>query len=556
MSKVMAGDLPTILNKEDISDPQLLQEMLGRYQGDYERERPGLVSELLGLIWAARRGLSETELVRLLRPTYLPQLPLRILSPLRAALQNTGWLVGRDGILNFAHDSRRAAVETAFVPDEDRRDELRLLLADDFERQPISPRSCDELPWLLVQTESYQRLRQCLLDVDRFLEINQRDAEELRRYWVDLGEERTMGSLYLASFELWSKRSHRDETGDENRISYAANELGLFLSHSDLYAEAELLMRSALDIDEKNLGSTHPFLAIRLTNLAVLLENMNRFDEVEELYRRALAISEHSLGPEDPRVAQCLSNFSGFLLRTNRFGEAERLVRRALSIAEKNFGSDHPNVAIRLFNLGGILQRTNRPAQAEPLLRGSLSILESNFGPDHPNVAATLSGLAFVLRETNQPAEAEPFLRRVLAIDEKNYGPEHISVARDLNNLAALLENTDRLAEAEPLYRRAQDIFDKNLGADHPDVGTSLNNLAQVLKKMKRLDEAEPILLRAVQIFLELTRATHQLDPRLQMAMNNYGRLLEAMGRSVEQIHTALGEIAPDLYRPANQETL
>jgi hypothetical protein len=39
------------------------------------------------------------------------------------------------------------------------------------------------------------------------------------------------------------------------------------------------------------------------------------------------------------------------------------------------------------------------------------------------------------------------------------------------------------------------------------------------------------------------------------MAVNNYGRLLEAMGRSVAQIHTALGEIAPDLYRAINQGT-
>ncbi len=198
----MADNLVT-LKEKGIADPQLLQQVLERCQRDYERDRPGLVGEALGLIWAARRGLNETELLRLLRPAELPQLPLATWSPLRAVLED--WLVDRGGILNFAHDSLRTAVETAFAPDEDRRDELRLQLADDFERQPISSRSCDELPWLLFQTESYQRLRRCLLDVDRFLEINERDEEELRRYWADLGEETTMGRLYLASFEQWSK---------------------------------------------------------------------------------------------------------------------------------------------------------------------------------------------------------------------------------------------------------------------------------------------------------------------------------------------------------------
>jgi len=487
--------------------PRLLQQVLARYQRDYERDRPGLVGEALGLIWAARRGLSETELLRLLKPTDLPQLPLATWSPLRAALEEG--LVDRGGILNFAHDFLRAAVEIAFVPDEDRRDEARLQLADDFERQPVSSRSCDELPWLLLQTESYQRLRHCLLDIDRFLEINRRDEEELRRYWVDLGEERTMGRLYIASFEQWSKLTY----GDENRISYAANELFLFLGHSGLYADAAPLIRNALDIETKNPGLNHEFIAMRLSNLASLLESMNRPDQAEGLYRRALVISEQSFGPEHPKVAKCLSNLSGFLVKAQQLDEAESLIRR------------------------------------------SLAILESSFSPDHPNVAADLSNLALVLHATNRPAEAEPLVRRVLAIDEKSYGAEHITVARDLNNLAHLLENTDRAAGAEPLYRRAQVIFEKNLGADHPDVGTSLNNLAQALRKMNRLAEAEPILLRAVQIFLQFTRATHQLDPRLQMAINNYGRLLEAMGRSMAEIDTALGELAPELYRRMSQRT-
>ena len=65
---------------------------------------------------------------------------------------------------------------------------------------------------------------------------------------------------------------------------------------------------------------------------------------------------------------------------------------------------------------------------------------------------------------------------------------------------------------------------------------------------MNRMAEAEPILLRAVQIFLEFTRAQHQLDPRLPIAINNYGRLLEAMGRSSAEISSALREIAPDLH--------
>jgi tetratricopeptide (TPR) repeat protein len=169
-------------------------------------------------------------------------------------------------------------------------------------------------------------------------------------------------------------------------------------------------------------------------------------------------------------------------------------------------------------------------------------------GRDETQISYAANELSFFLIRSGLYADAEPLVRRSLAIEEKTYGPEHTAVARDLNNLAALLEYTDRLAEAEVLYRRAQLIFEKHLGLNHPDVGTSLNNLAQVLKKMNRLAEAQPVSVRAVQIFLKLTPAAEQPDPRLQMAINNYGRLLEAMGHSMQQIHTALREIAPQLY--------
>jgi hypothetical protein len=144
--------------------PALLQQVLARYQRDYERDRPGLVGEALGLIWAARRGLAETELLHLLRPrsqSALTQLPPALWTPLRAALEDA--LVDRGGILNFAHDFLRTAVETAFVPHKDKRDEYQLQLADEFEAQPITARTCDELPWLLQETGSLVRLRCTLI---------------------------------------------------------------------------------------------------------------------------------------------------------------------------------------------------------------------------------------------------------------------------------------------------------------------------------------------------------------------------------------------------------
>jgi len=555
--------------------PALLRTVLARYQRDYERDRPGLVGETLGLIWAARRGLSESELLQLLRPAELQQLQPAIWTPLRAALEEG--LVDRGGILNFAHDFLRAAVEAGFVPGENDRDQLRLRLADYFEAQPVTARSCDELPWLLWQTESRDRLRACLLDIDRFLEMFHRDKDELRSYWVWLGEERAMGKPYIASFESWSSGSLVEDA----RVSHAANQLGQFLDATALYAEAEPLMRRALAISEQSLEADRPHLATCLNNLALLLKATNRLAEAEPLYRRALAINEqsfganhpivatnlsnlarllqatnrlaeaeslmrlalasfeHSVGADHPSVAICLNNLAQLLNETNRLAEAEPLMRRALAIDEQSFGPDHPKVAIRLSNLAQLLQATNRLADAEPLYRRALAIDEQSFGADHPSVATCLNNLAELLRATNRRAEAEPLYRRALAIDEQSLGDDHPNVARDLNNLAQLLNDTNRLAKAEPLMRRALAIDERSFGDDHPSVATALLNLADLLRTTNRLAEAEPLMRRALAIW-ELSLGEHH--PNVASALSNLAQLLQATNRLAE---------AEPLYRRA-----
>ncbi len=316
--------------------PSLLQTVLTRYERDYERDHPGLVSEALGLIWTARRGLSESELLRLLRPNDLPQLPQAVWSPLRSALDES--LIDRAGILNFAHDFLRSAVETKFAPDETAVDDLRLRLADFFESEPISPRSCDELPWLLDRANQPGRLRTCLLDIDRFLEVYKRDPEELRRYWVHLGDERSMGQSYFASFQKW------EQPGSQitSRVSFAANQLASFLYAAALHLEAESLMRRALQIDEQNDGKDLPNVASILNNLAQLLQATNRPAEAERIMRRALQIDEQTYGKDHPDVATILNNLAQLLKATNRLADAEPLMRRALQIDEQSYGKDHP----------------------------------------------------------------------------------------------------------------------------------------------------------------------------------------------------------------------
>ena len=46
--------------------PSLFEKVLDRYENDYDRDRTGMVGGAMKLLWASRRGLSESELLELL----------------------------------------------------------------------------------------------------------------------------------------------------------------------------------------------------------------------------------------------------------------------------------------------------------------------------------------------------------------------------------------------------------------------------------------------------------------------------------------------------------
>ncbi|MDQ0290537.1 tetratricopeptide repeat protein [Oligosphaera ethanolica] len=519
--------------------PGLLGKILARFERDYERDHPGLVRESLSLLWAARRGLTEPELLQALGST--PQseipnpkskiknqksnpapLPAALWSPVRCALEDG--LVDRDGVLAFAHEHLRAAVERRYVPEVGTARALRLRLADDFAGRPVDARQADELPWLLRQAESRDRLRACLLDIDRFLLMHKREDNELLGYWVWLKEERAMGQPYVRAFEQWAGGK-----GETTAISYAANQLAHFLAfRAALHAEAEPLMRRALKIDEQSYGENHPSVARGLSNLAGLLQATSRLAEAEPLMRRALEIDEQSYGENHPSVAIRLNNLAGLLQATSRLAEAEPLFRRALTINAQNYGENHPNVAINLNNLAALFKDINRLAEAELLMRRVLKIDEQNFGEKHPSVAIDLNNLAMLLLDTSRFEEADTLMRRALTIDEQSYGMHHPEVARDLNNLTHLLQATNRFAEADPLMRRALKISEQCYEENNPTVAIRLSNLAQLLYNTDRFDEAEPLFRRALMID---EQSFAENNPSIATDLNNLGTLLHATNR-------------------------
>jgi tetratricopeptide (TPR) repeat protein len=163
----------------------LFDRILERYEADYERERPGLVREAMTLLWAARRGLAEEELLQVLGDGQTGEpLPQAYWSPLYLAAEQT--LTNRSGLIGFFHDYLRQAVTRRYLPEPERRRAAHRKLAGYFAGRERDPRTVDEWSWQLAQAEAWEDLYKLLTDPDFFRRAWDANQFEVKAFWAQI----------------------------------------------------------------------------------------------------------------------------------------------------------------------------------------------------------------------------------------------------------------------------------------------------------------------------------------------------------------------------------
>ncbi|MGA2457752.1 MAG: DUF4062 domain-containing protein [Terriglobales bacterium] len=163
---------------------ELYGKVIQRWEQDYGKPDPAcenVVRESLVRLWAARRGLSETELLESLGTRGSP-LPRAVWSPLYLAAGDA--LVNRGGLLTFAHDFLREAVRDAYLPTDSHQQGAHLTLAAYFHGQPHGSRQLDELPWQWQEAAAWQSLADLLAQPGFFSPLWEKDQFEVKAYWT------------------------------------------------------------------------------------------------------------------------------------------------------------------------------------------------------------------------------------------------------------------------------------------------------------------------------------------------------------------------------------
>jgi tetratricopeptide (TPR) repeat protein len=531
--------------------PALYDQVLSRYQQDYERERPRLVRDTMILLWASRRGLSEVELLELLGPGQSP-LPRAFWSPLYLAADAS--LVSRSGLVGFAHSYLRQAVEDRYLKTTEERNAAHRRLVGYFSWQPLGPRKIDEMPWQLAEAGEWRSLFTLLADRQFFEAASDRDEFSVMSYWarVEKNSPLRITSAYTPSFSssldwkflihlisMLSNLGYANEaleiqqrllgdvraSGDRNLLALSLGNTASLLESLGRTSEALALLQEQERISSVANDRQGSFLS--LLNQAALLLDQKDLDGAEILYREA----ERICGTLDDKVAlhQTLSGKARLSLARGDLDGALALDREAEKLRHEL--GDRLGVAQSIHNQAVVMTRRGEATQALALYEKAEQIFRELGRKD--TLALCLLNQSRIYRENNQ-------LERALILIEES--EQLFRAVGDKAGLQQALASKGGMLAYGDYPEKALAVFQESIAlsresGDKEALVPTLNSMSVVLNQQGHRELALNAATEALQLSREL-RAKELIQASLAMRANvlrDLGRLEEVMTTLEEQ---------------------
>lgn len=526
------------------SPSELYGMVIARWEENYGAGT-SLVCDTLSLLWAARYGLSESELLDALGQNG-ERLPHAVWSPLSLAMADA--LVSRSALLSFTHDFLRTAARETYLPRESDQQEAHLHLADYFERQPAGARRTDELPWHLAEAGAWRRLYDLLVDRSFLTVAWERNEFDVKTYWTKI----EAGSALRVVDAFREQVEHPESEGNKAHLWLCSRLLAdTGHPHEALRLSAALVEYSRANGDLRGLQLSLGAQASILFALGSLDEAMALVQEQDQLCQRlgdltgvqlargGQAIVLYAQGDLDGalvlhaaaerfwrgvgnlhQLQASLNNRAVILYKRGDLGEAQTLYKEQEQICLQL--GDLRGQVISLGNQAPILQDCGDVEGALTLLAKAEEICR-RLG-DLPQLQVILSNRAVALYKRGKFGESMATLE------------EEDRLSRQLGDLKALSSSLAQQALILHAYgdldgalalHKKQGRISKQLG-DLDGLQTSLGNQALILQDRGDLDGA---------------MALHREEERICRQLGNLKGLQESRGHQAAILH-ARGDLA------------
>jgi CHAT domain-containing protein/tetratricopeptide (TPR) repeat protein len=171
--------------------------------------------------------------------------------------------------------------------------------------------------------------------------------------------------------------------------------------------KSESIFQKIKVLDSAAYGITHPSYAITLSNLGQVLNAERKYKEAEVVIKTALDILKKNDEVNTSSYAIKLNNLARVYMESGQPQKAIPTLEQALAIHKKTVTENHPEYALTLFNLGVANWKAGKPDIAIKHLKTSAAIRGKVLGKKHPKYAESIQKIAEFQWMQKQIAEAK-----------------------------------------------------------------------------------------------------------------------------------------------------
>ncbi|MDP4219024.1 MAG: tetratricopeptide repeat protein [Bacteroidota bacterium] len=434
------------------SEEELFQTVLARMEQDHGVET---VQSIMKAIWASRFGLSETELLGI---TGLSRLAL---SQFLIALEFH--LMKRGGLYTFFHNYLRQAVEGRYLGKENAKYKMHRHLAAYFSNEPYDGRRRDEEPWQWQQAEDSEKFKNCITDIPMLdLLLAEERRQELIGYWVELQKNFDLAETYHTAMEQF-----RSASTDEAYFAELSGKLGDALVASSSYKEAEVHLRTALDLRKKLFGESDLQTAQSMNDLATLYYHTGNFSAAETLLKDTIQVREKIHDKNDPSIAKSLNDLGAIVYSQGKLNEAEDFFQKSLDRYQAFYRGDKVDIADALSNIGSVLILKKDFEKAEIACVHALEMYRRLFGERHISMIPPMTNLAIVYLNLHLYDEAEMLYQQSLILTKSVYGNNHKFVSEILLNVGSFYSKIGQHQKSIEMHTQSLEIKKRIFGENN-----------------------------------------------------------------------------------------
>lgn len=313
----------------------------------------------------------------------------------------------------------------------------------------------------------------------------------------------------------------RDQRGFQ--LSIAQQRLGTALRLQGRFAEAELVLRQALDGADRHHGYASRLAIKTQLALGATVQAQGRTAEADALFRQALERVPPAKGIDELELRMDAQVRLGRLQVLNaNHAEAERLLVEALRLSadvasSKQAKLGHEQYVLRwrmlaLSGLAALSAQQQRYDAADAFFRQAAELGPVAWGAQNSNTMNAYADLASLLLRRDNPTQAETWSLRALEIADARAGELIGGATKAYRIHAEVLDAKGDKRAAETAYMRALELADARTPAEV--LLHTLSSSAGFLSRNGRPEAAMPLYDRAVVLADRLFALSRGLDER------------------------------------------